>query len=219
MRVAGRGSIGAAMGGALAALVLAAPAAASPPASASAAMACPAPFAVLHNDQIGPALLPKGGYTITIRNSAVVSCSSASALFGKFLQDYDGKLQKPWTVVSQGRGKATFKSGGSPGFSVALSQRPAPGPSPLGKACPGSFEVQNNDQIGLVQFPRGAYKLIITPGSIIRCAKASKLFASFLALPSGVLPKGWAIKPTSAVFYKPGNPNPKRKRFRVDPAS
>jgi hypothetical protein len=224
MRVGTKGSIGTAMLGGLAALAVAAPVAgASPSASVAAGTACPAAFRVLHNDQIGPAFLPKGNYTITIRNSSVVNCASASALFSRFLQDYDGKLQKPWTVVARGKGKALFNSGGSPGFSVAQTKGtgpgPAPGPSPLGKACRGAFQVQNDDQIGLVQFPKGGYKLIITRGSIITCAKASKLFASFLSFPSGALPKGWAIKPTTALFYKPGNPNPKRKRFRVDPAT
>lgn len=203
------------------ALATAAPVAtAAPQATASAGMACPASFQVLHADRIGPALLPKGSYAITIRNASVVSCSTASALFRQFLEDYDGRLKKPWTVTAQGKGRATFRSGGSPGFSVALgAPAPAPGPSPLGTACPGFFEVQNNDKIGLVEFPRGSYKIVITPGSIIPCGKASKLFASFLAMPSGVLPKGWAIKPTSAIFYKPGNADPKRKRFRIDPAT
>jgi hypothetical protein len=191
-----------------------------PQATAAAGTQCPATFRVLHNDRIGPAVLPKGNYIVTVRSTAV-TCASASQLFTQFLSDYDGKLQKPWKVVAQGNGKALFTSGGQPGFSVALSTGPAPappGPSPLGTACAGQFQVQNNDRIGGVQFARGAYKLVITRGSIISCAQASKLFSRFLDFPAGDLPKGWAIKPAVAIFYKPGNPKPKRKRFRVDPA-
>jgi hypothetical protein len=207
--------------GALAAFAITVPAAsASPSVTASAAGPCPATFRVLHNDQIGPAFLPKGTYVITIRN-ATLSCATASRLFTQFLQDYDGKLQKPWAVVAHGKGKASFTSGGQPGFSVALSKGGGGGgqPSTLGTSCPGTFQVQDDDQIALVSFPKGAYKLVIPRGSIISCAQASKLFARFLDFPSGALPKGWAIKPTVALFYKPGNPNPKRKRFRVDPAA
>jgi hypothetical protein len=200
----------------------AAPAAASgPEAKSSAGTPCPATFRVLHNDRIGPAVLPKGTYVITIRSS-VVTCASASKLFTQFLSDYDGKLQKPWKVVAQGNGKALFTSGGQPGFSVALSKGTPPsppGPSPLGTVCPGNFQVQNNDRIGSVSFPRGAYEIVITRGSIISCGAASKLFTRFLSFPSGALPKGWAIKAAAAIFYKPNNPNPKRKRFRVDPAA
>ena len=213
---------GAALLGVSAALVASAPAAgAAPQTGAAAGTPCAATFRVLHNDRIGPALLPKGTYVITLRSS-LVSCPNASSLFTQFLSDYDGKLQKPWAVTAQGKGRALFTSGGLPGFSVALSQGPAPGPmpgpSPLGQVCPGNFQVQHDDRIGTVQFPRGAYELVITPGSIITCAQASKLFARFLALPSGKLPKNWAIKSATAVFHKPGSPHPKRKRFRVDPA-
>jgi hypothetical protein len=202
------------------ALTLVPSAGASPRAEAAqAGTTCPA-FSVLHNDRIGPAVLPKGSYTITLRSNAV-SCANASSLFAQFLQDFDGKLQKPWAVVAKGKGKAAFTSGGQPGFSVALSKGGGGGgqPSTLGTACPGTFQIENDDQIALLSFPKGAYKLVIPRGSIVTCAQASKLFARFLDFPSGALPKGWAMKSTVALFYKPANPNPKRKRFRVDPAT
>ena len=53
--------------------------------------------------------------------------------------------------------------------------------------CPPTFRVQHNDRIGPAVLPQGA------------------------------LPKNWRLKPTIALFFKPGNS--KRKRFRVDPAT
>ena len=181
------------------------------------AVQCPT-FRVLHNDQIGSAVFPKGTYSIRSL-SAAAPCSQTAQLFAQFLQDYDGKLQAPWRVVSQGRGKATFNRGSQPGFSVALITGPPPTPpppSPHGTLCPGNFQVLNNDRIGKVSFPRGAYEILIPPRSIITCPQATNLFRRFLNFPSGNLPKAWRVKAVNGMFFKPANPQ--RKRFRVDPA-
>ena len=74
-------------------------AATAPSAQAQTAFAqCPT-FRVLHNDQIGTALFPKGVYSVSATG---VSCASASRLLAQFLQDYDGILPKPWRLNAQG---------------------------------------------------------------------------------------------------------------------
>ena len=190
---------------------------AAPVQAQAGAVQCPT-FQVLHNDQIGSAVFPKGTYSIRSL-SAAVPCSQTARLFAQFLQDYDGNLPKPWRVIARGSGQATFNQGSAPGFSVALISGPPPTPPPPpphGAACPGSFQVQDNDRIGRVAFPAGGYKILIPRGSIINCPQASKLFARFLQFPDGNLPKAWRIKAVSATFFKPANPQ--RKLFRVDPA-
>ena len=185
----------------------------SPPRAAAAA--CPN-FQVLHNDRIGPAVLPKGTYEIKVLASDL-SCQAASKRFTDFLQDYDGKLPAPWAVVAKGTGVAVFTRSGQAAFRarrISSTGGGAAGGQKAG-ACPGSFQVQNNDRIGPLRFPKGRYRLIIPPGSIITCDQAAKLFRQFLARPAGNLPKNWSMKRTTALLFKPANPM--RKKFRVDP--
>ena len=204
------------LGAALAALAITAPGAAADPIASKAAVQCPSTFRVLHNDRIGAAVLPQGQYVITIQ-ATNLSCASASSLFTQFLSDYDGKLPKGWRVNPQGSGKASFNQNGQPGFSVARSKGGMNKPSTYGDVCPGSFRVLHDDTIGPLSFPRGGYRIVIPRGVVIQCGAAFKLFKQFLNRPAGNLPKGWALKPTIALFYKPGNA--KRKKFRVDPAT
>jgi hypothetical protein len=201
---------------ALAALAVTAPQASAAPVAGKSAVQCPATFRVLHNDRIGPAVLPQGVYVITTQR-ATLACATASSLFTQFLSDYDGNLPKGWAVTAQGKGRARFTQNGEPGFSVARQGGGGNTPSNYGTVCPGSFVVLNNDTIGPLTFPKGSYRIVIPRGSIITCPAAIKLFRQFLNRPAGNLPKNWRMKATTALFYKPGNS--KRKKFRVDPAT
>lgn len=61
---------------------------------------CGGTFRVLHNDQIGNLILPKGPYYVTAFGN--VSCKQASAQFTSFLDnDYTGALPRPWTLQVQ----------------------------------------------------------------------------------------------------------------------
>ena len=68
----------------------------SAPVAQSARTTCPGTFRVLHSDQIGKLKLPAGPYVITTVGH--VNCAQASALFTRFLQDWDGKLPGGWKV-------------------------------------------------------------------------------------------------------------------------
>lgn len=201
---------------ALAALAVIAPQASADTTASKAATQCPSTFRVLHNDRIGPAVLPQGQYVITVIRPGL-QCATASRLFTQFLQDYDGRLPGGWQVIAQGSGRAQFNQNGQAGFRVARSKGGNNKPSTYGTVCPGSFQVLHDDVIGPLSFPKGGYRIVIPRGVIIQCGAAFKLFRQFLNRPAGDLPKGWRLKPTIALFYKPGNA--KRKKFRVDPAT
>ena len=197
----------------LAAMVMTASAPAVAPAT------CPA-FTVLHNDRIGAASLPAGRYAISIDASSGLTCSAASKLFARFLEDYDGVLPKPWRVTSEGSGKASFGQGARGGFSVARTGPAAGGgggADPLGSLCPGTFTVNARAMVGPLVFAKGAYLLYLPPGSGLSCNRASVLFTRFLAQPGGRLPFPWRLKNQTATFFKPENPA--RSAFRVEPAA
>ena len=179
------------------------------------AATCPS-FRVLHDDRIGQASFPAGSYTVTTSTAGGVSCPAASRLFARFLQDYDGVLPRPWRVVAEGSGKASFRQGGQTGFSVSLAGGGGGGGnSPLGALCAGSYTVNASARIGPLAFPKGLYLLYIPPRSGITCRRASVLFTRFLSTPNGRLPAPWRVTSQTATFFKPENPT--RSAFRVEP--
>src|SRR5215212_8825458 len=76
---------------------------------------CPNSFRVMHDDHIGKLSLRAGNYTISVVNENKLSCSRASNLFTKFLQDYDGKLPNGWRVLVS---KSGFKKSSQKAFFV-----------------------------------------------------------------------------------------------------
>lgn len=199
-------SLALAVAAALAALALTATA----PASAT---TCPS-FRVLHDDRIGAASFPAGSYEVTVEPG--LSCQASSQLFARFLEDYDGVLPKPWRVVAEGSGKASFARGGQPGFSVARTGGGEGGSNNLiGKLCSGTFTVNATSKVGPLVFPKGQYLIYLPPRSGITCRRASVLFTRFLAAPGGTLPFPWRLLNQTATFYKPEHPQ--RSAFRIEP--
>jgi hypothetical protein len=185
-------------------------------ASSAAGAGCPS-FRILHNDRIGPAVLPAGSYTVTVAPSSGLTCPAASKLFTRFLEDYDGVLPSPWRVNAQSSGKASFAQSGKAGFSAALgSSGGGGGNSELGVLCKGTFAVNSNVVLGPITFPKGQYLLYLPPRTGISCNRASVLFTRFLGSPGGRLPFPWRLKNQTATFFKPEHPT--RSAFRVEPA-
>ncbi len=180
--------------------------------ASGATVGCPT-FRVLHNDRVGAASFPAGTYSVT--PEVGLSCQSASALFARFLEDYDGVLPRPWRVVPGGAGKAGFSRGAQPGFTVSRIGGGGGGNTELGKLCSGTFTVNASSRVGPLLFPRGQYLLYIPARSAITCRRASVLFTRFLATPGGTLPFPWRLKNQTATFYK--SPHPLRSAFRVEP--
>jgi len=76
-------------------------------------------FTVLHNDRVGSAYLPAGGYTVA---SDTMDCGTASADFTSFLASV-GKAIPGWNTTSPGAGRATFTQRNSGlSFSVAKNR-------------------------------------------------------------------------------------------------
>jgi hypothetical protein len=184
---------------------------AAAPASAA---SCPT-FRVLHNDRIGAASLPAGNYAVTVEPG--LSCQASTQLLARFLADYDGVLPKPWRVVAEGSGKASFTRGSLPGFSIKQVEKASDGGNTaVGKLCPGTFTVNATSQVGPLSFPRGQYLIYIPAKSGISCRRGSVLFTRFLAAPGGTLPYPWRLLNQTATFYKPAHPE--RSAFRIEPA-
>jgi hypothetical protein len=202
-------------------------AAAAPERADAARVQCAGTFRVLHNDQIGRLSLPKGNYRITILASGRPSCAQASALFTRFLEDWDGKLPGGWRVgvadrvfvrapgvgfhvarVGQGGGGGTGE--GEEEESGGRGHHPAGG-----EFCPGTFRVLNNDRIGALRLQKGPYWIILLQRRGLSCKQASRLFTRFLDDFDGNLPPPWVLEPQTATFLRSGS----GIGFRVKPAS
>jgi hypothetical protein len=181
------------------------------PAAASAAVpqACPAGFTVQHNDSIGLLAIPAGTYQLTVADPSLLTCDEASDWFQLFLQDFDGRLPKPWTLDPA---TATFSAGNGIAFQIARLIGPGP-VHPEGRVCPGTFRVLHNDRIGALRLPAGRYHIVLAPSRRPTCSAASQRLAAFLQRPSGQLPAPWRLNAATATFSRPGGIG-----FRLDPA-
>jgi hypothetical protein len=185
------------------AVVLALPGAAA--AQGGSPSACPATFQVLHDDTVGALYLPKGHYTVTLLDPSALTCAEASDLFRQFLEDWDGRLRRPWVVSAQ---TATFTrgAGGSVGFSVAPAGGGGGGGGgghhPVGRICPGTFGVLHDDHIGGFDVPKGHYLVTLLSVGRISCSQASGYLARFLADFDGILPAPWFLDPETGSFMR-----------------
>lgn len=66
--------------------------------------------------------------------------------------------------------------------------------------CPSTFQVLNNDRIGELQIPKGAYRITVRRMS---CPDASDKFRKFLNYPNGKLPDNWTLRVARAKFRNP----------------
>jgi hypothetical protein len=191
------------------ALALAAPAQAAP-------LTCPGTFHVLHDDRIGSLQVPEGHYQITVLDGRRLSCAAASDYFRQFLEDYDGRLQRPWVLNPS---TFTFRRGRSrTGFGVGSTNTPSGGGGGgrhpySGTGCPGYFRVLHNDHIGRLSLPAGPYRITLLAVGRLSCSRASTLLANFLQLYTGRLPSPWRLDVRTATFSAGHNVG-----FRVKPA-
>jgi Protein of unknown function (DUF2510) len=199
--------------GAVAVLALAgAVMAGAPPAPAQAqapAGGCPALFHVLHDDRVGSLVLPAGQYRITPFGPRATRCADAPDLLRQFLQDWDGRLPRPWVVDAPGQ---AFRRGDS-GFSVALAAPGTPdsgggGTHPAtGSVCPDLFRVEHDEHIGILRVAAADYRITLLSAGRLSCGRAAALFSQFLLDFDGRLGRAWVSDPFHGVFYKRGNHN------------
>ena len=177
---------------------------------------CPGYFTVLHNDRIGSFGIPKGRYhLILLSRSTRFSCAAASRNFTRFLQDWDGRLPRPWFLDPS---TGSFMRGSIHiGFRIRpyrtsggreRGRHPVSGES----RCPATFRVLHNDSIGSLNLRRGNYNVWVSGG--LSCSGSTPLFASFLDDVSGVLPRPWRLNAQSATFRRGASNFGFRVKFR-----
>ena len=105
--------------GATAVAALAALVAVATPAVAAPASCSGIGFTVLHNDQSGGVILPRGSYTVSSPNLA---CKTASSYFTTFLNKYNLAIPG-WKGVETAQGWGTFIKNGSGAHALALLRK------------------------------------------------------------------------------------------------
>lgn len=193
---------------------------ASPSSADAARVQCAGTFRVLHDDHIGRLTLPRGNYRITILASGRPTCAAASALFTRFLEDFDGDLPGGWRVAAA---SSTFLRAPGVGFHVAgvgggggegeEETEGGGGGSHGALFCPAPFRVLHNDRIGSLALPKGDYSIVLLQRRGLPCARAAELFARFLEDFDGVLPPPWILEPQTASFRRSAS----GPGFRVKP--
>ena len=172
---------------------------------------------MLHDDRIGNLEIPRGLYGIATTN---LSCARASHLFTEFLEDFDGRLPRPWRKTVEGVGQGRFTATRDRSFTVVRADEPAtPGSGTAGGGshgdlqCPGVFTVEDDDRVGALRIPAGDYTVTLLGGNLT-CATAERYFRRFLGRPLGNLPRKWVVLPRSAEFMKFSS----HHGFRIKPA-
>lgn len=194
---------------ALLALAVLAAAGPSRPAAQTGATTCPGTFYVLHDDRIGVARLPAGRYRITLIDARRLSCAAAADLFRQFLEDFDGRLRRPWLLDSR---SGTFRRGArsSVGFRVTVTSGTGSGSASegggthpdTGELCPGFFRLRHRERIGSLAFAAGSYRLTLVSVGRVSCGRAARLFSQFLRDFDGRLPSPWFLDVETGTFLQ-----------------
>ncbi len=166
---------------------------------------CPAFFTVEHNDRIGRLSVRAGSYRISLLAEGRLSCVRAARLLASFLQDFDGRLPRPWALDLE---TGTFSAGRNVGFRIkrAVGNPVVPsggGSHPAtGRLCTSSFRVLHRDRIGALRLPPGRYLITLSSDRGLTCASATRLFRSFLNDPDGRLPSPWLVRAAMGTFVR-----------------
>jgi hypothetical protein len=159
---------------------------------------------------------------VTVADPTRLGCPRATSDLSEFLQDYDGKLRRPWTVDAP---TSTFQRGVDPlsAFDLARTGRAStipsthngPGPNPTAGACPGFFTVRHNDHIGVLPLARARYRLTPVNPKLLSCSTAARRLGGFLKDFDGRLPRPWLLDAATGTFTRGADSS---VGFRVKPA-
>ncbi len=217
-----RSSLAAGLVTALAAAAAASPAGAVPPSQTPTRAVCPGSFQVLHDDRVATLRLAAGAYRVTVADPARLTCARAIQNLTEFLEDYDGKIRRPWEVLA---GASTFQRGSDPATAFDLARvgtpSPAPGshngpaPNPTGGSCAGFFTVRHDDHIGALAVAQGRYRITLLNPKALSCSAAARQLSSFLQDFDGRLARPWVLDPATGAFTRGAG---SATGFRVKPA-
>ena len=187
-------------------------------ASSATAAGCPS-FRVLHDDRIGPAVLPAGNYKVTVATVVGPHLPRRLETLHPLPRGLRRRPARAWRVIAQGSGKASFTRGGKAGFSVAPAPAAAKAAATTNSAPSARTPSRSTptSSLGPLTFAKGQYLLYLPPRSGISCNRAAVLFTRFLGSPGGRLPFPWRLENQTATFFKPEHPA--RSAFRVEPAA
>ena len=119
------------------------------------------------------------------------SCAEASDLFRQFLEDFDGRLSRPWVVDPQAAA-FTRGAGGSVGFTVSPAGSGGGGGGgghhPVGAICPGTFQVLHDDHIGSFAVPSGHYLITLLSVGRITCSARRPIWRASSTTTTGSSP-------------------------------
>ncbi|WP_259310695.1 hypothetical protein [Capillimicrobium parvum] len=178
---------------------------------------CPATFQVLHEDHIGDLAVPAGNYRLNLLSAERMTCDQAASSLASFLQDYNGRLPRPWFVDAE---TGTFLNGS---INVGFWIEPVSG-TPFrtvlklpgdGTPCAGTFQVLHNDKIGALNVPKGHYLFVPLAQSNLSCKQVVTLLRRFLAAPQNQLPGQWVVARKSGTFT---DGRGSKVGFRIKPA-
>lgn len=175
------------------AVLLAGAALAAAPAAAPAQVAddgskrCPGTFHMLHADRVGALRLEAGIHDIAVFGD--VECSDAARLLAGFLQDWDGRLARPWDVSAVDR--EFVRRGSGDGIRIGAARAPG-GPGRTTTVCP-YFTIPLDRRVGELTLKAGRYTMRLL-SRLMDCAQAARELHGFLYDTAGA-PYPWRAEP------------------------
>lgn len=204
-----RWSLRAALATLVIAMVPAAGAPAAPPDQSPARAVCPGSFQVLHDDKVAGLRLAAGAYRLTVADPARLTCARAARDLSEFLEDYDGKIRRPWTVDAA---QSSFQRGADAAVAFGLARTGAAmsgaadhnggDVNPTSGSCPGFFGIRHDDHVGTLSLPEGRYRITRLDRDRLSCSVATRRLASFLEDFDGRLAKPWILSNATGTFTR-----------------
>ena len=170
---------------------------------------CPGTFHVLHQERIGALRLDAGMHDLAVFGD--VECADVPRLLGSFLQDWDGRLPRPWEV--SGSDNELLRAGSGDGIRIGKARSPG-SPAAPGRTttvCP-YFTIPLDARAGELTLKAGRYTMRLLSRSM-DCAQAARELHGFL-YDTTAAPFPWRTEPRALndVTFRRGDD---RYGFRV----
>lgn len=151
---------------------------------------CPGTFHVLHPDRIGSLRLDAGMHDLAVFGD--VDCADAPRLLAGFLQDWDGRLPRPWEVSASD--SELLRAGSGDGIRIGKARPPGAPASPgrTTTVCP-YFTIPLDRRVGELTLKAGRYTMRLLARRM-DCAQAARELHGFL-YDTSAAPFPWRTEP------------------------